>query len=54
MLRYNVGISMWKDDKEEYVPILDAGTNWYEAKSEFDVMLVKNNIIKHFMLNNFC
>ena len=34
-----------KGQTEVYYPILDAGTNWYEAQSTFDVMLVKNNAI---------
>lgn len=39
MLRYNVGVSMWKDGQEEYVPLLDAGTNWYEARAEIEFMM---------------
>ncbi|MBE5882056.1 MAG: hypothetical protein E7289_07115 [Lachnospiraceae bacterium] len=39
MLRYNVGIAMWRDGQEEYVPLLDAGTNWYEAKAETVFMM---------------
>jgi len=39
MLRYNVGISMWKDDKEEYIPLLDAGTNWYDAGAETEFVM---------------
>ncbi len=36
MLRYNVGISVWKDDREEYIPLLDAGTNWYDADAQIE------------------
>lgn len=39
MLRYNVGISMWKGDKEEYMPLLDAGTNWYDARAEIEFIM---------------
>lgn len=44
-LRANIGMVCDKGREEIYLPILNAGTNWYEAKAEFDVMLVKNNII---------
>lgn len=46
MLRYNVGVSMWHDDKEEYVPLLDAGTNWYEAKADLEFMMEKAETIE--------
>ena len=36
MLRYNVGIHMWNQEKEEYYPLLDAGTNWYDASAEVE------------------
>lgn len=39
MLRYNVGISMWKNEQEEYIPLLDAGTNWYDAKAEITFLM---------------
>ena len=39
MLRYNVGIAMWRGEKEEYVPILDAGTNWYDARAEVEFLM---------------
>ncbi len=44
-LRANIGMTCDKGQTEIYYPILDAGTNWYEANSVFDVMLVKNNTI---------
>lgn len=44
-LRANIGMTCDKGQTEVYYPILDAGTNWYEAQSTFDVMLVKNNAI---------
>lgn len=34
MLLANVGVTVMDGEKEEYCPLLDAGTNWYEAKSE--------------------
>lgn len=39
MLRYNVGITMWKDEQEEYVPLLDAGSGWYEAEAEVEFLM---------------
>lgn len=44
-LRANIGMTCDRGQTEVYYPILDAGTNWYEAQSTFDVMLVKNNSI---------
>ena len=44
-LRANIGMTCDKGQTEVYFPILDAGTNWYEAQKTFDVMLVKNNAI---------
>lgn len=34
MLPVNIGVAVQNGDKEEYQPLLDAGTNWYEAKCE--------------------
>lgn len=47
-LRANIGMSCDRGQEEIYFPILDAGTSWYDAKREFDVMLTKNNT---FILN---
>lgn len=44
-LRANIGMTCDRGQTEVYYPILDAGTNWYDAKKVFDVMLVKNNVI---------
>lgn len=44
-LRANIGMTCDRGQTEVYYPILDAGTNWYEAHNTFDVMLVKNNAI---------
>ena len=44
-LKYNVGIRMLNGTDEEYAPILDAGLNWYEAKAEFDFMLMEGSQI---------
>ena len=44
-LRANIGMTCDRGREEIYFPILDAGTSWYDAKREFDVMLTKNNTI---------
>ncbi|MBD5471153.1 MAG: hypothetical protein HDR19_08605 [Lachnospiraceae bacterium] len=44
-LRANIGMTCDRGRDEIYFPILDAGTSWYDAKREFDVMLTKNNTI---------
>lgn len=44
-LRANIGMTCDIGQTEIYYPILDAGTNWYEAEHAFDVMLMKNNSI---------
>jgi hypothetical protein len=44
-LKSNVGMRLLNGTDEEYEPILDAGTNWYEAKAELDFMLMEGNII---------
>lgn len=44
-LRANIGMTCDRGQTEVYFPILDAGTNWYEAQKTFDVMLAKTNAI---------
>lgn len=34
MLLANIGVMVMDGEREEYCPLLDAGTNWYDAKSE--------------------
>lgn len=41
MLRYNVGLTMQSVAGQEYYPLLDAGTNWYEAGAELSFMMEK-------------
>lgn len=41
----NLGINCNKGMQEIYLPLLHAGTNWYEAEKELDVMLSVNNKI---------
>lgn len=46
MLRYNVGVSMWKGETEEYVPLLDAGTNWYDACAQVSFLMEETECIE--------
>ena len=42
-LRANIGIECNKGQERVYQPLLDAGTNWFEARREMDFILLKNN-----------
>jgi hypothetical protein len=44
-LKANVGMTCDRGQTEVYYPILNAGTNWFDADKRFDVMLVKGNTI---------
>lgn len=44
-LKANLGINLWKRREIIYLPLLDAGVNWYDAKSEVDVTLHQGNTI---------
>ena len=45
-LKSNIGMRALKKDKEVYVPILDAGTNWFETENELEVYLNEGNELK--------
>lgn len=38
-LKANVGMHVLRKGKESYFAIMDAGTNWFETKKEFDLIL---------------
>lgn len=42
-LKSNIGMKALRKGEESYYAILDAGTNWYEAAAEFDVILESGN-----------
>ncbi len=42
-LKANVGLNVLKNGEAGYMPLLDAGVNWYEAKSSCQVILDKGN-----------
>lgn len=44
-LKANLGIEVMQKKEKLYVPLLDAGINWYDAKSEIEVMLDSGNTI---------
>lgn len=44
-LKSNIGMRVLRRGEESYFAILDAGINWYEAKTEFEVILGNGNRI---------
>ena len=42
-LKANIGIECNRGTEKTYQPLLDAGTNWFEAKREIDFILAKEN-----------
>lgn len=44
-LSANVGMRLLRRGEESYFAIMDAGTNWYEAKKEFDLLLEAGDTI---------
>ena len=42
-LKANIGIECNKGSQKVYQPLLDAGTNWFDAKKEMDFILAKHN-----------
>lgn len=42
-LKANIGIECSKGQEKTYQPLLDAGTNWFEARREIDFILAKEN-----------
>lgn len=45
-LKSNVGLRALRQGEESYFAVLDAGTNWYEASSEFDIILEDGNTVE--------
>ena len=44
-LKSNIGIRALRRGEDSYYAILDAGINWYEASSDFDVILESGNTV---------
>lgn len=43
MIRANVGMHVLRRGQDAYLALLDAGTNWYEAKKECEFLLEEEN-----------
>lgn len=44
-LKSNIGIRALRCGEDSYYAVLDAGINWYESKSEFDIILEDGNTV---------
>lgn len=44
-LRANIGMNCNRGREEIYLPLLDAGTNWYDAHKELDLLLARDNTL---------
>lgn len=42
-LKSNIGVNAYKRGEQAYLPLLDAGENWFEASRELDLILDKEN-----------
>lgn len=45
-LKSNIGMYAWKEGKETYIPLADAGVNWYDVNSEIEFYLGKEREVK--------
>ncbi|MDE7445160.1 MAG: hypothetical protein K2N15_05565 [Lachnospiraceae bacterium] len=44
-LKSNIGIRALRRGEDSYYAVLDAGTNWYEAEADFDLILESGNTV---------
>lgn len=44
-LKANIGIKALRRGEDSYYAVLDAGTNWYEASADFDLILESGNTV---------
>lgn len=44
-LKSNIGIRALRQGEDSYYAVLDAGTNWYEAEADFDLILESGNTV---------
>lgn len=44
-LKSNIGMKTLRRGEDSYFAILDAGTNWYEASADFDIILESGNTV---------
>ena len=45
-LKSNIGLRALRQGEDSYFAVLDAGTNWYEAFSEFEIILEEGNTVE--------
>lgn len=45
-LKSNIGIKALRHGEDSYYAVLDAGINWYESTSEFDIILESGNTVE--------
>ncbi|MDE6891169.1 MAG: hypothetical protein K2P50_05160 [Lachnospiraceae bacterium] len=45
-LKSNIGLRALRQGEDSYFAVLDAGTNWYEASSEFEIILEDGNTVE--------
>ena len=44
-LKYNIGMNLYRQGKESYYALMDAGINWYEVSASLDIILEDGNSI---------
>lgn len=44
-LKYNVGINVLKQGQNAYMPLMDAGVNWFDANAECEIILNRGNTL---------
>ena len=45
-LHANIGMNCNRGKEETYQPLLNAGTNWYDARRSIDLILAKDNTLE--------
>lgn len=45
-LKANIGMKVLRQGEDSYYAILDAGTNWYEAAADYEVILESDNVLE--------
>lgn len=45
-LKANIGMKVLRQGEDSYFAVLDAGTNWYEAKADYEVILDNDNVLE--------
>lgn len=45
MIKSNVGMNAYRNGKESYLALVDAGVNWFNARKECDIILDSGNVL---------